>query len=254
MRSLSLHLLNERLIDVIVVIEHPKPENNMKPYVVYTRVSTQKQAASRLGIEAQEASVAQWIKSNPGSEVIATFTEIESGKRDNRPELIQAINLCRKENATLLIAKLDRLSRNASFIFQVRDAGIQIQAVDLPELSTLTLGIFASLAQFERETIASRTKVALQAKKERGFNLGMPQNLSDNKQIAEANSAATRREQALSNKNNRLAARRIKELREMDKTWAEIARELTRSEYRTSSDKSNWSSIQVQRLYKLMNR
>lgn len=217
-------------------------------YIIYLRVSTAKQGASGLGLEAQKASVEKWIQQHPG-EVVATYTEVESGKRDNRAELQKAIQQTRNDGATLLIAKLDRLSRSASFIFSLRDSGINFIAVDLPELNALSLSLFAGLAQWERETISARTKQALQAKKERGVKLGKPENLQNNKAKAEANSAQTRREQALNNQNNAIARRRIKELREMGRTWAEIVKELTESKYLTSSGSDKWSITQVQRLF-----
>lgn len=104
---------------------------------------------------------------------------MESGKKNNRPQLLAAIEYARKVKATLIIAKLDRLSRNASFIFTLRDSGVDFVCADMPDANTLTIGIFAVLAQHERELISSRTKAALQMKKKQGVKLGKPENLTD---------------------------------------------------------------------------
>ena len=119
-----------------------------KKYVSYLRCSTAKQ---NLGIDAQRTINNDYISSH-GGQIITEFVEHESGKNDNRIELNKALDLCKKQGLTLLIAKLDRLSRNISFIFQLRDSGIDIVVPTLPELNTLTLGIFATIAQNERET------------------------------------------------------------------------------------------------------
>lgn len=225
----------------------------MKKYVVYTRVSTKRQGASHLGIEAQQSAVANYLKSNPG-EVIATLEEHESGKNDLRVELNKAILLCKQTGATLLIAKLDRLSRNASFIFQIRDAGIQIQAVDLPELNTLTLGIFASLAQYERELISKRTREALQAKKARGVKLGHVETLEANKDKAAIARAERATEKAKSNHNNINAYNLISTMRSTGAKWSAIRDRLNELSIMTSSGSREWQIIQVQRLFKQFNK
>lgn len=135
-------------------------ENTMKTFVTYLRVSTEKQGANGLGIEAQRTAVNGIIKSEAGT-LAAEFIEVESGKKDRRPELAKAIQLCKQSGATLLIARLDRLSRNVRFLFEVKESGIDIKAADVPELNTLTLGMLAVLAQHERELISKRTKAAL---------------------------------------------------------------------------------------------
>jgi DNA invertase Pin-like site-specific DNA recombinase len=132
----------------------------MKTFVTYLRVSTEKQGANGLGIEAQRTAVNGIIKSENGT-LAAELIEVESGKKDRRPELAKAIQLCKQSGATLLIARLDRLSRNVRFLFEVKESGIDIKAADVPELNTLTLGMLAVLAQHERELIGKRTKAAL---------------------------------------------------------------------------------------------
>jgi len=135
-----------------------------KKYVAYYRVSTQRQGQSGLGLDAQQAQIQTCISDG---ELINSFTDIESGRKANRPELDKALAFCKKENATLIIAKLDRLSRNVNFIFSLRDSGVKFKACDLPDFNTLTLGVFASFAEYESEKIKERTKAALQAKLER---------------------------------------------------------------------------------------
>ena len=135
----------------------------MNKYVAYYRTSTSEQ---KLGILAQREAVKTFTK-NCIDCIIAEFTEVEnsSGKNDKRIELAKAIEYAQKNNATLLISKLDRLSRNASFIFKLKDTKVDFKCCDMPDANTLTIGIFATLAQHERELIASRTSSALQAKK-----------------------------------------------------------------------------------------
>jgi DNA invertase Pin-like site-specific DNA recombinase len=138
-------------------------------YIAYYRVSTDKQGQSGLGLEAQQAAVASYRDS-----IIAEFTEIESGKVDQRPQLMLALEQCRKHNAAILIAKIDRLSRDAAFLLALRKAGVDIVAADMPHAGTLEFGIRAVVAQHEREEIARRTKAALAAAKARGVRLGSP--------------------------------------------------------------------------------
>lgn len=144
----------------------------IKNYVAYYRVSTKQQGKSGLGLEAQKTIINQYTSSNKDSKIIAEYTEIESGRKKDRKQLNLALEQCKAEKAILLIAKLDRLARNVSFIFSLREAGITFVACDLQDFNTLTLGIFASFAQFEAERISQRIKEALQATKARGTKLG----------------------------------------------------------------------------------
>ncbi|MFU2208948.1 recombinase family protein [Solidesulfovibrio sp. C21] len=141
-------------------------------YIKYLRVSTKTQGQSGLGLEAQEAAITQYL--NGGTwEVIAEFMEVESGKRDdNRPKLQCAIQLAKATGAKLLIAKLDRLSRNAAFLMSLNDSGVDFVCCDNPNANKLTIGILALVAQDEAERISLRTKQALAAAKERGVKLG----------------------------------------------------------------------------------
>jgi DNA invertase Pin-like site-specific DNA recombinase len=138
-------------------------------YIAYYRVSTDKQGASGLGLDAQRAAVQAYA-----ADIIHSFTEIESGKNDHRPQLQAALAMCRQTGAALLIAKIDRLSRQAAFLLTLRDSGVQIVAADMPNAGTLEFGVRAVVAQHEREEISKRTKAALQAAKARGTKLGSP--------------------------------------------------------------------------------
>ena len=142
-------------------------------FIAYERVSTARQGLSGLGLEAQRQSIDGFAVSR-GAEVLARFTEVESGKTPNRPELRAAILLARLTGATLVIAKLDRLSRNAAFLLTLRDSGVRFLAVDMPEANDLSVGIMALVAQAEREAISRRTKEALAVAKGRGVKLGNP--------------------------------------------------------------------------------
>ena len=139
--------------------------------VAYERVSTARQGASGLGLEAQRKTIEDFAVSR-GAEVLARFTEVESGRKANRPELTKALHLAKVTGATLVIAKLDRLSRNAAFLLALRDSGVRFVAVDMPEANDLTVGIMALVAQAEREAISRRTKEALAVAKARGVKLG----------------------------------------------------------------------------------
>src|SRR3954451_10900345 len=146
-------------------------------FVAYYRVSTARQGASGLGLEAQREAVACYL--NGGSWTLAAeFVEIESGKRNDRPELTEALATCRRIGATLIIAKLDRLARNVAFVSNLMESGVEFVAVDFPTANRLTIHILAAVAEHEREMISTRTKAALAAAKARGTRLGNPNGLS----------------------------------------------------------------------------
>ena len=140
-------------------------------FVSYLRVSTQEQGRSGLGLEAQRRAVADYL--NGGRwELKAEFVEVESGKRGDRPELAKAMAACRVHRAVLVIAKLDRLSRNQAFLMSLRDAGVEFVCADMPQANRMTIGIMAAVAEGEAEMISARTKAALAAAKARGKVLG----------------------------------------------------------------------------------
>jgi DNA invertase Pin-like site-specific DNA recombinase len=142
-------------------------------FIAYYRVSTDRQGKSGLGLEAQRASVINYLDGGTW-ELVEEFVEVESGKHSDRPRLAEALHACRKNRAKLVIAKLDRLSRNLAFIATLMESGIEFVAVDNPHANKLTVHILAAVAQHEREAISERTKDALRAAKARGTKLGNP--------------------------------------------------------------------------------
>jgi DNA invertase Pin-like site-specific DNA recombinase len=143
----------------------------MKQYVTYVRVSTKMQGLDGLGIAAQTDAVRGYVEKQDGK-IIGQFAETESGAKDDRPQLTAALVMCRKTKATLLVARLDRLSRDAAFLICLQKSEVEFKCVDMPECDRFTVSLFAILAQRERELIAERTRLALQAAKKRGVYLG----------------------------------------------------------------------------------
>ena len=140
-------------------------------FIAYYRVSTARQGASGLGLEAQQAAVREWL--NGGHwDLLAEFTEVESGADNDRPALAKALHQCKLTGATLIIAKIDRLSRDAHFLLGLERAGVEFLAVDMPSANRLTVGIMSLVADEERRMISARTKAALAASKARGTILG----------------------------------------------------------------------------------
>lgn len=145
----------------------------MEKYIGYVRTSTGRQV---LGLEEQKSRIIQFVESN-GDILVDVISEQESGKNNVRAGLEMAISQCLKKGYTLLFTKLDRLSREVEFLFTLRNKGVKLRCIELPELNTLTLGIFGSVAQWERELISSRTKRGLEELK-KTKKLGNPQNLT----------------------------------------------------------------------------
>jgi DNA invertase Pin-like site-specific DNA recombinase len=140
-------------------------------FVSYLRVSTARQGASGLGLEAQRAAVAGYLNGGDWT-LVQEVLEVESGKRNDRPALADALRLCRKQKATLVIAKLDRLARNVAFISNLMESGVEFVAVDMPQANRFVVHILAAVAEQEAEAISKRTKAALAAAKARGTQLG----------------------------------------------------------------------------------
>jgi DNA invertase Pin-like site-specific DNA recombinase len=140
-------------------------------WISYLRVSTDRQGKSGLGLEAQRNAVAEFLNGGNWS-LVKEFVEVESGKRADRPKLAEAVKACRAYGAKLVIAKLDRLSRDAHFLLGVEKAGVDFVAADMPNANRLTVGIMAMVAEEERRMISKRTKEALAAAKRRGVKLG----------------------------------------------------------------------------------
>lgn len=205
---------------------------NMKKYIAYYRVSTNKQS---LGLDAQRNSVLSYLNNDNTNILISEFVEKESGKNNNRIQLSNAITECKKQNAILIIAKLDRLSRNVGFIFNLKESGVDFFALDIPNFSTLTLGIFSTIAQSERETISQRTKVALEAKKKNGFKLGAPNAQFTNEMREKA--ILINKEKAYNNENNKRAKAMIEILLKNTSNFSKIARTLNENGFVTSRGK-----------------
>ena len=143
----------------------------MKSFILYRRVSTVRQGQSGLGLESQEETVRRYVTGQHGV-IVGEFVEVESGKNNDRPQLTIALNECRRLKATLVVAKLDRLSRNAEFLLRLQNGNVDFVCCDCPNVDRFTVGILALVAQRERELISERTKSALQAAKKRGVRLG----------------------------------------------------------------------------------
>ena len=157
-------------------------------YVAYLRVSTQKQGYSGLGLEAQREIIRNHLHDTTP---VAEFVEVESGRKSDRPKLKEALALCRKDGATLIVAKLDRLARSVSFLSNLLESDVDIVFCDFPQANKMVLHIISAISQYEAELIAARTKASLQAKKARGFKLGNPEHLLDKHQEAIQNSIKT---------------------------------------------------------------
>lgn len=157
--------------------------------VTYTRVSTDRQGRSGLGLEAQEAAIAAYAAAN-AAHIVGAFTEVESGRNNARPQLQAALKLARVTGAKLVIAKLDRLSRNAAFLLNLQESGVDFVACDNPTATPLTIGILALVAQDEARAISERTKAALKAAKARGQALGNPNGAEALRRAGKGNGAS----------------------------------------------------------------
>ena len=143
----------------------------MTKFVAYYRVSTQKQGRSGLGLEAQRECIAGYLRTIKGT-LCAEFTEVETGKRKDRPELAAALAQCRLQGATLIVAKLDRLARNVAFVSNLMESGCEFCAVDFPQANRFMVHLLAAVGEYEANLISDRTKAALQSAKRRGVRLG----------------------------------------------------------------------------------
>lgn len=200
-------------------------------YVAYLRVSTQRQGTSGLGLQAQQEIIRKYLN---GSSPVAEFVEVESGRKSDRPKLHEALELCKKKKATLIVAKMDRLSRNVAFTSQLLDSGIEIVFCDFPRANRLVLTIISAISEYEAGLIRQRTKAALQVKKEQGCQLGKPENLMHNLDKAIANSLKTNQEKAHNNPNNKRAVAILRGLVNKTTNYSEMARILNEEGFLTS--------------------
>lgn len=215
----------------------------MENYIAYVRTSTGRQV---LGLEEQQLRINQFIQST-GDNLIEIVVEQESGKNNNRIKLEYATSQCIKYGYTLLFTKLDRLSREVEFLFTLRNKGVKLRCIDLPELNTLTLGIFGSVAQWERELISNRTKAGLAALKARGIKLGSPQNLTSDARIRGVETIIKKR---CENENWRMARMFIEhfQMKHGYLNYTHISKELNENGYKTRLGCS-FSPTSVRRLY-----
>ena len=202
-------------------------------YVAYLRVSTQRQGYSGLGLEAQREIIQNYLGD---TKPIFEFTEVESGRKTDkgRPKLKEALSLCRTYGAKLIVAKLDRLARNVSFLSALLESDVEIVFCDFPQANKMVLHILASISQYEAELISTRTKQALAAKKARGCKLGNPEHLMNKHKEAIAKSNETNRKKAEENPNNKRAIAMLRILVEQGKTLSEMTNILNNEGFVTS--------------------
>ncbi len=217
----------------------------MASYIAYYRVSTAKQG---LGLDAQAAAAERFAASR-GGHIVASFEEKESGKNDNRPQLAAAIHACKAQKAILLIAKLDRLSRNVAFLFQLKErlaaAGVEVIAADMPEVlqNTLMLSVMAGMAQHERELISARTKAALATLKASGKKLGASKGADMSKAVAASVAVRSGKAAAAAEKHCHSASA----LYRGGTSLSEIAR-IFNTEGKTTPRGSEWTATAIRRL------
>ena len=218
-------------------------------YVAYLRQSTKKQEASGLGIEAQREIIHNFLSPEVP---IAEFVETESGRHNDRPKLSEALALCRKTGSTLIVAKLDRLSRNVAFVSKLLESDTEIKFCDFPTANKLVLHIIASIAEYEAQLISTRTRQSLEAKKARGVTLGKPENLVENLDKAISNSRKTNMKKARENSNNKRAVAMLKILVKQNLTLTQMA-DILNSEGFVTSRGSRFTAWSVSVLLKRYN-
>jgi DNA invertase Pin-like site-specific DNA recombinase len=202
----------------------------MKKFVSYYRVSRKEQGISGLGLSAQKSSVVKYVESQNGV-IVQEFTEIETGtNKRERIEIRKAIQLAKNEDAVLIIAKLDRLARNVSFVSSLMDAGIEFLAVDMPSANNFTIHIFSALAEQEAKLISSRTRLALAELRKSGVSLGNPKNLNSD---ARAKGIQKIKENAINNDRNRQAQSVILSCKEKEMSYRQIADYLNQLNFKT---------------------
>ena len=216
----------------------------MGNYVAYLRQSTTKQEKSGLGIEAQRNIIHSFVKEGL---IIAEFVETESGKKSDRPKLQEALALCRKTNSILIVAKLDRLSRNVAFTSKLLESDVEITFCDFPQANRLILHIISSIAEYEANLISQRTRLSLKAKKERGVQLGKSENLMKKHSEAIEHSNQTNRPKEQNNVNNMRAVALLRSMVKEELTLSQMTIRLNEQGFVTSKG-CKFQIVQVQRL------
>ena len=218
-------------------------------WVGYVRVSTARQGRSGLGLEAQQIAIQQHVVGRGGS-LVQTFKEVESGRDNARPQLARALEMARLTGATLVIAKLDRLSRNAAFLLALQESGVRFVATDMPDANELTVGIMALVAQQERQAISQRTREALQAARARGTKLGNPNGAAALRRAAKGNGAAIQATRELASARAEALRNTVEELQGAGKgSLGEIAAELNARGILTARN-ATWHRSSVANLLK----
>jgi len=229
----------------------PPATDGARRLIAYYRVSTVRQGRSGLGLEAQREAVARHVRSVGAAGLIAEYREVETGKRDDRPQLAAALAACRVLGCILVIAKLDRLSRNAAFLINLESSGVEFVAADMPHANRLTIHLMAILAQHERELISKRTTEALAAAKARGVVLGgarNPQGYSASARAAAAVRSAQAREWAAS------VAPYLRDAANAGShTLTALAATMAARGVRTPSGRGRWHATTVRRVLTLTN-
>jgi DNA invertase Pin-like site-specific DNA recombinase len=214
--------------------------------VTYIRVSTDKQGRSGLGLEAQRSAIAAYAAQHKAT-ITAEFVEVESGRNNARHELQKALRMARVTGAKLVIAKLDRLSRNAAFLLNLQESGVDFTACDMPDASPFTVGIMAVLAQQESKMISERTKAAMQAAKERGQTFGNPNGAAPLRLANKGNGASCAAQKATALTRAHDLADVLEDLEKM--TLQAQADELNRRGFKTARG-GQWHPTSVSRLRK----
>ena len=216
----------------------------MTAFVAYYRVSTDRQGRSGLGLEAQREAVQRYASS--GRQIIGSFTEVESGKGEDRPQIKAAIDACRETGATLLIAKLDRLSRDVHFISGLMKSDVKFVAVDMPDADPFRLHLEAVIAEEERRRISARTKAALRAARARGAKLGGFRGHVPSK---EASARGKERQAQIARQRAASVLPVIRELQEAGVSGpSALARALTARGVPTPRGAGQWQPVQVNRV------
>jgi len=230
-------------------VEHFQTAMTPPQYVTYYRVSTKRQGDSGLGLDAQQAYIDHYYT---GKEIIGSFTDVQSGKDvTNRPELLKALALCKQQKAILVVAKVDRLSRNTEQALMIyRELDGRLESCDIPNLDKFTLTLFMAIADRERELISIRTRGALIQKVKRSGQWRTGGQAFKEGKAAELGTAAIK-QKATENRNSRQACAFIAQLVKASCTWSEIAQRLNGAGFRTPRG-GEFQVVQVQRLAKRM--
>lgn len=228
------------------MLQNKNTMENQK-YVAYYRVSTQKQGQSGLGLADQQNKVREFTN-NCRACIIAEYIETESGKKNNRPQLLKALEHAKQTNSILVIAKLDRLSRNAAFLLTLQDSKVKFVCADMPEANELTISFLSVLADYEGKKISERTEAALKVLKERHGSIhhikGTFNNLTPE---AIEKSVKTRKAKAETNQNIKKAKGYIQLLKEKNLTLRQIAETLNSEGFKTAKNK-DFTAMQVKRI------